>query len=482
MNVRTFRAPTMPEALALVKRHLGGDAVILHTRSAKVGGIFGWRARSVVEITASDQASLRPKRGSESFASAASQGARAPAVPVPAAVAAYQRARTPEVAPQRAAERVMFDPPAPVAVPATRPVIQAVPEPEPVVMQVRPRRGEERPAMPVGGQGSADEQALYRELADIKLLMNQVLQAAPVGAAAPVAGNMPEALFRHYLRLLESQVSREIADMILNAVREELTTAQLADEQSVRAAVLRHLASLIPVSDGLSMPRRGTDGRPHTIALVGPTGVGKTTTVAKLAATYKLRQGKSVGLITSDTYRIAAVEQLRTYASIIGLPLKVVLTPAEMAAAVESFKSYDVVLIDTAGRSQNAADRLAELQQFLESAQPHETHLVLSTASGEDVLVQTAESFAKVAPNRILLTKLDEAVNFGVVANVLRRLARAGLMPAGAALSYITTGQEVPDHIEQGRADRLARMILDNNLCLETEEQGRTLHTPAGAS
>ncbi len=325
--------------------------------------------------------------------------------------------------------------------------------------------------------------ALYRELADIKLLVNQVLHAAPVGSIMPVGTNLPEALFRHYLRLLEAQVSREIADVILNSVREELSTGELSDEQIVRAAVLRHLGAMIPVAEGVSVPRQGADSRPHTIALVGPTGVGKTTTVAKLAATYKLRQGRSVGLVTSDTYRIAAVEQLRTYASIIGLPLKVVLTPAEMAAAVESLRSVDVVLIDTAGRSQNAEDRLVELEQFLGAARPHETHLVMSTASGEDVLVQTAEAFARVRPNRILLTKLDEAVNFGIVANVLRRLDRAGLAVPGGRLplSFVTTGQEVPDHIEQGNAERLARMILDNALAPEKGHQRREA-VPAGAT
>jgi flagellar biosynthesis protein FlhF len=350
-------------------------------------------------------------------------------------------------------------------------------------MQVRPRRGGSPLSVPaaLAPQTPDATNALYRELADIKLLVNQVLHAAPAGTLAPASGNMPEALFRHYLQLLESQVSRDIADVVLCAVRDELSSPQLADEQIVRAAVLRHLGAMIPVADGIAAPRQGSDGRPHTIALVGPTGVGKTTTVAKLAATYKLRQGRSVGLITSDTYRIAAVEQLRTYASIIGLPLKVVLTPAEMAAAVESFRSFDVVLIDTAGRSQNAADRLAELEQFLEAARPHETHLVLSTASGEDVLVQTAESFARVRPNRMLLTKLDEAVNFGVVANVLRRLARAGLFSEnqGLPLSFVTTGQEVPDHIEQGRSDRLARMILDNRL--ESAETARAAQVPLSA-
>lgn len=494
MNVRTFRAPTMAEALALVKRHLGGDAVILHTRSTRVGGIFGWRSRPVVEITASDQASVRPRRAADVSPAQRSAAGAAAIVPAPAAVAAYQR----QSRHSEALESHVI-PPQPRMPRAAQPQTLVAPTPggdsaEPsmsgeassgVTMQVRARRGASHlsTSAPLAPESPEAASVLYRELADIKLLVNQVLQTAPTGAIMPAGANMPEALFRHYLRLLESQVSREIADVILTAVRDELSSGELSDEQIVRSAVLRHLGAMLPVADGIAAPRQGADGRPHTIALVGPTGVGKTTTVAKLAATFKLRQGRSVGLITSDTYRIAAVEQLRTYASIIGLPLKVVLTPAEMAAAVESFRAFDVVLIDTAGRSQNATDRLMELEQFLDAARPHETHLVLSTASGEDVLVQTAESFARVKPNRILLTKLDEAVNFGVVANVLRRLARQGLVAPGEGLplSFMTTGQEVPDHIEQGRADRLARMILDNSLTSDTTgAPHREAPVPAG--
>lgn len=489
MNVRTFRAPSMAEALALVKRELGSDAVILHTRSVRIGGFFGWRARTVVEITASDEATVRPRRA-QPAASVPGRPAATSFIPPAAAVAAYRGSASPAsafVPPRRADARPAIAGPgldraasmvADESMPVSGVALAAAAE-EPTLMQVRARRAgpHAAPAAPIAAPALAPQTpeaaaSLYRELADIKLLVNQVLHAAPAGSHAPGAGNMPEALFRHYLKLLESQVSREVADSILAQVRDELRSGELADEQIVRAAVLRHLGAIIPVAEGVAAPSRAPDGRPHTIALVGPTGVGKTTTVAKLAAAYKLRHGRSVGLITSDTYRIAAVEQLRTYASIIGLPLKVAMTPAEMGAAVESFRQHDVVLIDTAGRSQHAADRLAELEQFLAAANPHETHLVLSSASGEEVLVRAAESFARVRPNRVLLTKLDEAVNFGVVANVMRRLARAGICaahgrPGVLPLSFVTTGQEVPDHIEPGCPNRLARIILDNRLGAE---------------
>src|SRR5205814_8215773 len=150
------------------------------------------------------------------------------------------------------------------------------------------------------------------------------------------------------------------------------------------------LAAMIPAEDQTQRPGQARDGRPLTIALIGPTGVGKTTTVAKLAATYKLRHGKRVGLVTTDTYRIAAVDQLRTYAEIIGLPLKVALSPTEMTTVCQGLSECDVILIDTAGRSQREAARLDELRQLLAAAKPHQTHLVLSSTACEAVLLEAA--------------------------------------------------------------------------------------------
>jgi flagellar biosynthesis protein FlhF len=187
--------------------------------------------------------------------------------------------------------------------------------------------------------------------------------------------------------------------------------------------------------------------------LLGPTGVGKTTTVAKLAATYKLRYGFSVGLITSDTYRIAAVDQLRTYASIIGLPIEVVTTPDDMRAAREKLADREFVFVDTAGRSQNDTRRLSELSDLLDAAGPHERHLVLGSALGEVAASRVAEKFRFLSPDRIILTKLDEAVCLGPVLGLARRV--------GLPYSYVTNGQEVPDHLEPARADRLARLVLD---------------------
>lgn len=397
VTIRTYRGKSVAEAIALVKKDLGSRAVILSTRSYKAGGLFGFRARTITEITASDQP---PSRGR-------------PSLP-----------RTP-------ATKVRDE----VAVARPVPTVQ-----EPSLKQVA--------QMIVAANAKTP---IEDELAAIKKMVGQVLRSSN----APTQPGMPEALFECYQRMLESAVASEIASEIAGQVRDELSPAELKDGERVRGAVLSRLATLIPVcgeAAGVGRGGRGADGRPLTIALVGPTGVGKTTTIAKLAATYRLKQGRRVGLITCDTYRIAAVDQLRTYAGIINIPLRVAMTPAEMRASCAAMADCDVILIDTAGRAPRDAARLGELRALIGAASPHQTHLVLSSSTAEASLLDAAARFAPLGCDRVILTKLDEAVSFGVVVNVLKRL--------NTRLSFVTTGQEVPDHIEAVTPDRLARLVM----------------------
>jgi flagellar biosynthesis protein FlhF len=380
-------------------------------------------------------------------ASAGGSSARAASPSKPAGEPSVSTRATTTATPSRVEPRSSAGDPAPVFLAAPR--SDRAPRPStnaPTVAQI----AIESAGVQTLERPSAADHGLHAELAAIKRMVGQVLQSS--GSTAAPACAMPAALLKHYMKLIEQEVSRELADELVAAVRDELTPAELSDEGIVRQSVLRRLESLLPTADCVAKPARAGE-RPLTIALIGPTGVGKTTTIAKLAAAYKLRHAKRVALITSDTYRIAAVDQLRTYANIIGVPLKVVNSPEEMASAIAALREFDVVLIDTAGRSPGDRERLGELASFIDAAAPHQTHLVLAGVASEPAMVRIIERFGPLKPNHVIFTKLDEAAQFGVLVNVARRI--------DAKLSFVTTGQEVPDDIEPTRADRLARLVLD---------------------
>ncbi len=171
---------------------------------------------------------------------------------------------------------------------------------------------------------------------------------------------------------------------------------------------LEHLQRSVARELRIAGPIRTQPGDRQVVALVGPTGVGKTTTIAKLAAGFRLEQKRRVGLLTIDTFRIAAVQQLKAYAEIMDLPMKVVEQPEQMGHALESLGDVDLVLIDTAGRSPRSDVRIDQLVDLLKAAQPDETHLVLSATCSAAVVQTVLEGFAHARPTAAILTKLDE--------------------------------------------------------------------------
>ncbi|ODU00414.1 MAG: flagellar biosynthesis protein FlhF [Planctomycetes bacterium SCN 63-9] len=259
---------------------------------------------------------------------------------------------------------------------------------------------------------------------------------------------LPTELVSTYAQLIEADVPEVLARRLVRHIVETLEPGQIHQADAVQAALCAALELCIPIAP----PIRAIAGIRRIVALVGPTGVGKTTTVAKLAANFKLTRGIRVGLVTVDTYRIAAVEQLRTYAEIIDLPLAVVNHPGEMARALEGLGAVDLVFVDTAGRAPRDEPRIQELADFLGEARPDEIHLVLSAVAGQKSLRATVERFASIQADRLILTKLDEADGLGGVLAVLGQ--------ANRPISYVTTGQAVPDDFEPADRRRLARLIL----------------------
>jgi flagellar biosynthesis protein FlhF len=260
--------------------------------------------------------------------------------------------------------------------------------------------------------------------------------------------DLPSELVPIYSHLVEADVPEVVSRRLLRHVVESLEPDQLSDAGTVRAALCGAVEQCLAIAP----PIQVIAGSRRVVALVGPTGVGKTTTVAKLAANFKLAHGARVGLITVDTFRIAAVEQLRTYAEIIDLPLAVVNDPGEMHQALDELGAVDLVFIDTAGRSPRDEVKIRDLAEFLLQARADEVHLVLSAVTPQRSLRAAVDRFSPVQVDRLILTKLDEADNLGGILGVLALSPRP--------VSYLTIGQAVPDDIEPADPKRLARLIL----------------------
>jgi flagellar biosynthesis protein FlhF len=405
MNLQTFKASTMAEALGQVKHVMGHDAVILHTRTYHTRYMLGLRRREIVEITAGRGTGLRPRRPANQRPAAQNHAALdQPVFPPRALVAASAQPTT-----------VVRDP-----VANGRSIL-------------------EQPAA-----GTAVMLNLTQEMATLKGMVKDLKrqQQAP---------QVPEELFDYYLELVQNQVAEELAGDIVKTLQKTLRPEHLQQRDFVREKLAEQVEKLLPTSGPIV--RTKTVG-PHVVALIGPTGVGKTTTLAKLAANLKLREKHRVGLITLDTYRIAAVDQLKKYADIIGSPLRVVGNTEDLKEAIAQMSDCDFVLIDTAGRSPNDALKLSELKGLLDSIKPDEVHLVISSTASQPSVELAVAKFSDVRVDKIIFTKIDEAAHVGTVLNVIRKVNKS--------LSYITTGQDVPDDIEVGRGRRLAQLILGN--------------------
>ena len=426
--IKTYTAARMPTALALVKRDLGPHAVILHTRTYKRGGLMGLGAHSVVEITATNAESGRPHQ----------RWPRPVPQRDPKPAAAGELIRKTYAA--AAAQMQSRQQPPPSVAPGGQGAIHT---------SAAPTAGQQFEAAPpqLATTQLADQMHEVKQMV-ARLMRQQRQRRSRAGGRV----DLPQTLFNQYLQLLEQEVSEELAEEIVQHVHSVLDAQGLADAEAVRIAVLKQVARLVRADDRTRTWSRPADGRPQTVALIGPTGVGKTTTIAKLAADLKLKQHKKVALVTIDTYRIAAVDQLRTYANIIGVPLHAVLRPDELRQVLDQCQSFDVVLIDTAGRSQRDDPKLQELEKFLAAAAPHEVHLVLASTCTLAVLLDAVKRFSKVRFDRIIFTKLDEAVSFGVLLNVARKVNKR--------LSFLTTGQDVPHDIEPGRPERIAALVM----------------------
>lgn len=410
------------EAIQIAKERLGVDAVIISSRHVKRGGFLGFFKRDVILVTAGlfeEDPQEQAKESRERMlafqhlldARRAIHGLVDPVNDV------Y---RVSENTPPMGGSFAFAQPPHPGIAPAQP---QMPPTPVPIA---------------VTHVASASEGVLHKEVEEIRETLRKVMTRLDEGAVSSAPPIPVENLDPEVVPLLKGDVDRQTA----------LEVSEEYKKMGKGMLFRDWLAKQIPVMG--SNPSESLGGR--RVLFVGPTGVGKTTTIAKLAAIQSLWEGKRVVLITADTYRIAAVEQLRTYAKILGIPIEIIFSHDEVKAAMKKHAEADLFLLDTAGRSHQDGKRMDELKELYEAFSPDAVHLVLASNIKYRDMLDVVDRMGIIPLSALLFTKLDETSTYGSILNLLRDF--------DLPVSFFTVGQNVPNDIEVARGDRLADFLL----------------------
>jgi len=450
MRVKTFEATSMQEALSIVKQDMGEEAFILSTRTRQRRTASGLGTEPVIEVTAAVDEPGLPVRP-DGMAGGGVYGLRPP---LGSGGGNRVEISQPPPAPQAAGRRpsVIRDPApllASVAMPE-RVAAPAPPSPPPPPVDLQPLR---RDILEIKGAVEAlkdqegRNQVILRELDQMKVQLNRIQKQGMPQAQL----QLPPTMLGLYGELVANDVDPMIALRLCEYTQRTLLEQggdQTVDPEKARLFMRRVIADFIPVASPIQLD----PGKVRVAALVGPTGVGKTTTIAKLAAYAKLELKQKVALLTLDTYRMAAVDQLHQYAEILQVPLHVALTVEDLRAAMRFYQDRALVLIDTPGHSPKDSEMQGQLRRFLDELPEVETHLVLSATTKPRDLADIAQRFEPLKPGRIIFTKLDETSTFGPLLSTLVRVKRP--------LSYLGTGQDVPQDLEMATSRRVADLIL----------------------
>lgn len=284
------------------------------------------------------------------------------------------------------------------------------------------------------------QKSLAGELAEIKETMNSFFDVLGMRKGR-VLKDMNSKV---YLHLLANGFSRSSACHIVDAVNQKIPQKPNIKEEELFVAAQNHIGSALTLCRSERREKR-------VKMFIGPTGVGKTTTLAKLAARYALQKKKRVGLISADNFRIAAAEQLGTYARIMGLPMEKASTPESFAKALRMFADRDVILVDTPGRAHPDESYLLHLQQALPD-QSIETNLLVAANGSEDHLRSIVSRYSVFTLDHMIITKVDESGKLGMLYDIITR--------AKKPVTYLTCGQNVPQDIEEATAERMALLML----------------------
>lgn len=448
MQVRKFEAATLQEAIELVKRELGPDAIILQTRKHRktLGG------KSLVEVTAAISEQSLQRKVSVDRKMPAPVKEKVEKLPTPAQVRFYQAAAPLSATSDRRGsapvDQAMAGTREQVRVSAPAKKITQVPYVdigEGVAVAARPTPSRELP------RESQDLTALRAELQQLKSAIES--RTAPAEQSPWVTQALQDA-FDH---LVVAGLDRKTAWRLVKDVQFKLGDEESREQERVQDALAEIMLEQVPTHDVFeTVVRKHEDQRdqpPALMVFMGAAGVGKTTTLAKLAAFASQHKHLKVGLINADSTRAGAFDQLATYAKLLGVPFRSVATVDDLPFALKDLQVCDAILIDTAGLSQRDQSGIDRLLQWTQALPPHHVHLVLSSTTREAELTDMGKRFSKFKPESLMFTKLDEAIVFGTLFQMPQRLK----LP----VSFFTTGQNVPDDLETATPERVVALVLD---------------------
>lgn len=455
MQVKKFEAPTVQEALDTVKRELGPEAVILQTKKNKKG--FGLLSRSSIEVTAAvserslqkkkhferaltpeDRSALHKLSASEQnkmvnshFERVDKKGAKLDIKEKPSKnITAKRYIDIPENESEEKVTPPMEQPQQRFlsqekSVPSNQTIEQEVQQLKELVKELRDTQDSSRPQSGIGiftNQSSLSHPNLQNAFEQL------------------VVGGVEK---RHALEIIKN-VSFELGKGVENL-------DQVLDQVATELMSKTEVAQLLE-----GVKRRSpedSESLPQVVSFVGPTGVGKTTTIAKIASEAVLDRKLKVGLINLDTFKIAAREQLETYAKILSVPYRSVSSGESLRLAIQDFKGLDLIIVDTTGRSQRDTESLRILETLVHRIPNVRNLLVVSATTRDAELYDTGKRFSIFRPEGIIVSKLDESMHFGSIYSLSQKLK----LP----LYSFTTGQRVPEDIEAATPERVAALILD---------------------
>jgi len=398
MRVKRYVVSALPEAVSLIRSELGKDAVILNTKEIKVGGFLGMFRKKKMEVIA-----------------AIETGQATP-------TAKPQRNPNPEV--DAVVEQILQ---------TAQRTATAVMEPPTIAVTEPQKEKKER------------EQHIIEEIRDLREYMLKLSKQQ---------SNL-SAMSEHLLVLREHLTEQEMESQWIERLIQAISDKEAEDKIVYSKEQVWELAA--EMLEEWLQPYSGSSISSHVrvVHFVGPTGVGKTTTIAKLAAEQTIKHGKKVGFITSDTYRIAAVDQLRTYANILNVPLEVVFSQMDLPRAFKQLEERELIYMDTAGRNFRSELHVSEVNSLLQTTEPNETVLVLSMTGKTKDMSAVANHFCKYGVRKVLFTKLDETSVYGAIFNLIMNFE---LLP-----TYMASGQTVPDDIEKFQVSSYVRQLLGSS-------------------